>query len=80
MAESYLKDKKRVLPCAAFLNGEFGIKGLYVGVPVIIGEGGVERIIEIDLNSAERQMFMKSVESVKGLVEACTQIAPNLNS
>ena len=80
MAESYLKDKKRVLPCAAFLNGEFGIKGLYIGVPVIIGEGGVERIIEIDLNSAERQMFMKSVESVKGLVEACTQIAPNLNS
>ena len=80
MAESYLKDKKRVLPCAAFLNGEFGIKGLYVGVPVIIGEGGVERIIEIDLNRAERQMFMKSVESVKGLVEACTQIAPNLNS
>ena len=80
MAESYLRDKKRVLPCAAFLNGEFGIKGLYVGVPVIIGEGGVERIIEIDLNSAERQMFMKSVESVKGLVEACTQIAPNLNA
>lgn len=78
MAESYLKDKKRLLPCAAFLNGEFGIKGLYVGVPVIIGEGGVERIVEIDLNTAERQMFMKSVESVKGLVEACTQIAPNL--
>ena len=78
MAESYLKDKKRVLPCAAFLNGEFGIKGLYVGVPVIIGDGGVERVIEIDLNTSERQMFMKSVESVKGLVEACTQIAPNL--
>ena len=78
MAESYLKDKKRVLPCAAFLNGEFGIKGLYVGVPVIIGADGIERIIEIDLNTAERQMFMKSVESVKGLVEACTQIAPNL--
>ena len=80
MAESYLKDKKRVLPCAAFLNGEFGIKGLYVGVPVIIGSGGVERIIEIDLNTAERQMFMKSVESVKGLVEACTEIAPNLGA
>ncbi len=78
MAESYLKDKKRVLPCAAFLNGEFGVKGLYVGVPVIIGAGGVERIIEIDLNTAERQMFMKSVESVKGLVEACNEIAPNL--
>ncbi len=80
MAESYLKDKKRVLPCAAFLNGEFGIKGLYVGVPVIIGSGGIERIIEIDLNTAERQMFMKSVESVKGLVEACTEIAPNLGA
>ncbi len=80
MAESYLKDKKRVLPCAAFLNGEFGVKGLYVGVPVIIGSSGVERIIEIDLNTAERQMFMKSVESVKGLVEACTEIAPNLGA
>ncbi|MGI9425445.1 MAG: malate dehydrogenase [Hyphomicrobiaceae bacterium] len=80
MAESYLKDKKRVLPCAAFLNGEFGIKGLYVGVPVIIGADGIERIIEIDLNTSERQMFMRSVESVKGLVEACTQIAPNLGN
>jgi malate dehydrogenase len=78
MAESYLKDKKRVLPCAAYLNGEYGVKGLYVGVPVIIGAGGAERIVEIDLNSAERGMFMKSVESVKGLVDACTQIAPQL--
>ncbi len=74
MAESYLKDKKRVLPCAAFLNGEFGVKGLYVGVPVIIGQSGVERIIEIEFNAAEQQMFMKSVESVKGLVEACTEL------
>jgi malate dehydrogenase len=80
MAESYLKDKKRVLPCAAMLNGEFGVKGLYVGVPVVIGANGVERIVEIDLNSTERQMFMKSVESVKGLVEACTEIAPNLGT
>ena len=80
MAESFLKDKKRVLPCAAMLNGEFGVKGLYVGVPVVIGAGGVERIVEIDLNAAERQMFMKSVESVKGLVEACNQIAPNLGA
>mgnify|MGYP001827089770 FL=1 len=80
MAESYLKDKKRVLPCAAMLNGEFGIKGLYVGVPIVNGAGGVERIVEIDLNTAERQMFMKSVESVKGLVEACQQIAPNLGA
>jgi malate dehydrogenase len=80
MAESYLKDKKRVLPCAACLNGEYGVKGLYVGVPVVIGAGGVERIVEIDLNAGERAMFMKSVESVKGLVEACTKIAPQLGA
>ncbi|MEL6372914.1 MAG: malate dehydrogenase [Pseudomonadota bacterium] len=80
MAESYLKDKKRILPSAAYLNGEFGVKGLYVGVPVVIGEGGVERIVEIDLNSKERAMFSKSLESVKGLVEACQRIAPNLGA
>ena len=75
-----MKDKKRVLPCAAYLNGEFGVKGLYVGVPVIIGSGGVERIIEIDLNSSERQMLMRSVESVKGLVDACVQVHPQLGT
>jgi malate dehydrogenase len=80
MAESYIKDKRRVLPCAAFLNGEYGVKGLYVGVPVVIGKNGVEKILEIDLNSAERQMFMKSVESVKGLIDACTKIAPQLGA
>ena len=80
MAESYLKDKKRILPCAAYLNGEYGIKGLYVGVPVVIGANGVERIVEIDLNSQERAMFMKSIESVQGLVAACQQIAPNLGA
>ena len=80
MAESFLKDKKRILPAAAHLTGEYGVKGLYVGVPVIIGAGGVERIIEIDLNSAERGMFMKSVESVKGLVEASIKIAPQLGA
>ena len=80
MAESYLKDKKRVLPCAAFLNGEYGVKGLYVGVPVVIGAKGVERIVEIELNGSERAMFEKSVESVQGLVEACKKIAPNLGS
>jgi malate dehydrogenase len=80
MAESFLKDKKRVLPCAAYLNGEFGVKGLYVGVPVIIGSAGVERIIEIDLNSTERQMLMRSVESVKGLVDACLQVHPQLGA
>ncbi len=80
MAESYLKDQKRILPCAAYLAGEYGIKGLYVGVPVIIGSTGVERIVEIDLNSAERAMFMKSIESVQGLVAACEAIAPNLGA
>jgi malate dehydrogenase len=80
MAESYLKDKRRVLPCAAFLNGEYGVKGMYVGVPVVIGANGVERIVEIDLNAAERQMFVKSVESVKGLIEACSKIAPQLGA
>jgi malate dehydrogenase len=80
MAESYLKDKRRVLPCAAHLNGEYGVKGLYVGVPVVIGANGVEKIVEFDLNAAERQMFMKSVESVKGLVEACQKIAPQLGA
>ena len=76
MAESYLKDKRRVLPCAAFLNGEYGVKGMYVGVPVIIGANGVEKIVEIDLNAAERQMFTKSVEAVKGLIDACQQDRP----
>ncbi|MEN2494480.1 MAG: malate dehydrogenase [Hyphomicrobiaceae bacterium hypho_1] len=74
MAESYLKDKKRVLPCAALLDGEFGVQGLYVGVPVIIGAGGVERIIEIEFNEAEKQMFMKSIESVDGLVKSCVEL------
>ncbi|MBX9926029.1 MAG: malate dehydrogenase [Hyphomicrobiaceae bacterium] len=80
MAESYLKDKKRILPSAAYLNGEYGVKGLYVGVPVVIGAGGVERIVEIDLNSSERAMFLKSVESVQGLIASCNQLAPNLGA
>src|ERR1700716_1735527 len=74
MAESYLRDKKRVLPCAAWLNREYGVKGLYVGVPVVIGAKGVERIVELDLSGAERSEFDKSVASVKGLVEACQKI------
>ena len=78
MAESYLKDKKRVLPCAAWLNGEYDVKDLYVGVPVVIGAKGVERIVEIQLNSAERSMFDKSAAAVKTLVDACMTIAPNL--
>ncbi len=80
MAESYLKDKKRVLPCAAFLEGQYGVDGLYVGVPAVIGEGGIEKVVEIELNGAERAMFDKSIESVRGLVEACQQIAPHLGS
>jgi malate dehydrogenase len=78
MAESYLKDKKRVLPCAAWLNGEYGVKDMYVGVPVVIGAKGVERIVEIDLSSAEREMFDKSALSVQQLVDACKNIAPDL--
>jgi malate dehydrogenase len=78
MAESYLRDKKRVLPCAAWLNGEYGVKDIYVGVPVVIGAKGVERIVEIELNGGEQAMFEKSVASVQSLVEACKKIAPNL--
>jgi malate dehydrogenase len=78
MAEAYLKDKKRVLPCAAYLSGQYGVKDMYVGVPVVISGGGVERVIEIDLNGAEQKMFDKSVQSVAGLCEACIGIAPNL--
>lgn len=75
MAESYLKDKRRVLPCAAKLNGEYGIDGLYIGVPVIIGKNGVEKIIEIELSDDERKMFDHSVNAVKGLLEAVEKIA-----
>ena len=75
MAESYLKDKKRLLPCAAQLNGEYGVKGLYVGVPVVIGAGGVEKIVEISLTSEEQAMFDKSVEAVRGLVELTSKVA-----
>jgi malate dehydrogenase len=69
MAESFLKDKKRVLPCAAYLTGQYGVKDVYVGVPVVIGAGGVERIVEIELNAEERAGFDKSVNAVKTLVE-----------
>jgi malate dehydrogenase len=78
MAESFMRDKKRVVPCAAYLNGEYGVKDLYVGVPVVIGAKGVERVVEIELNGAERSMFERSVDSVRGLVDACVKIAPNL--
>ena len=78
MAESYLKDKKRVLPCAAHLTGQFGIKDMYVGVPCIIGAKGVERIVEVAFDAAEKEMFAKSVASVNGLVDACKTIQPSL--
>ena len=78
MTESYLKDKKRVLPCAAHLTGEYGVKGLYIGVPCVIGAKGMERVIEVDLNAHERLDFKRSVEAVQNLVEACVRIAPGL--
>jgi malate dehydrogenase len=78
MAESYLRDKKRVVPCAAYLNGEFGVKDLYVGVPVVLGAKGVERIVDIELNGAEKATLDKSVDAVRGLVDACIKIAPSL--
>jgi len=78
MAESYLRDKKRVLPCAAYVEGKYGLSGIYVGVPVVIGEKGVERIVELDLTKEERAMFDKSVDSVRGLIDACKKLEPKL--
>ena len=78
MAEAYLKDQKRVLPCAAYCNGEIGVKGMYVGVPTVIGAGGIERVIDIKLSTPEQAMFDKSVDAVKGLVAACKEIDPSL--
>ena len=69
MAESYLKDKKRVLPCAAYLNGEYGVKGYYMGVPVVIGANGAEKILELKFNEAEKKLFLESLDHVKKLVE-----------
>jgi malate dehydrogenase len=74
MAESYLLDKKRVLPCAALLNGEYGVKDLYVGVPVVIGAGGIERIVEIEMNAGEKAAFDKSCAAVRELVEAAKKL------
>ena len=68
MAEAYLKDKKRILPCAAYCDGQYGVKGVYVGVPVVIGAGGVERIVEIPLDKGEQDAFAKSVAAVEGLI------------
>ncbi|MGR3757126.1 MAG: malate dehydrogenase [Tranquillimonas sp.] len=78
MAEAYLKDQKRLLPCAAYVDGALGLKGLYVGVPTIIGAGGVERVVDIKLNKDEQTMFDRSVDAVKGLVAACKGIDDSL--
>lgn len=78
MAEAYLKDQKRVLPCAAHLNGEYGVKDMFVGVPVVIGEKGVERIVEVKFTADEKVMFAKSLDSVTSLLNACKEINPSL--
>ena len=78
MAESYLKDKKEELPCAAYLNGEYGVKKLYAGVPVIIGKSGVEKIIELDLNSEEQKNFEVSIKAVRDLLASAKKIDPKL--
>jgi malate dehydrogenase len=78
MAEAFLKDQKRVLPCAAYVEGAYGLDGFYVGVPTVIGEGGVERVIAIKLDKDEQAMFDKSIDAVKGLVAACKQIDESL--
>ncbi len=78
MAESYLKDQKRVLPVAAYLNGEYGVKDTYVGVPALIGANGVEKIIEVSFDETEKEQFAKSLASVQGLIEACKKINPAL--
>ena len=78
MAEAYLKDQKRVLPCAAYVKGPYGLDGFYVGVPTVLGAGGVEKVIDIKMNAEEQAMFDKSVDAVKGLVEACKGIDSSL--
>jgi len=78
MAVSYLKDKKRVLPVAAYLSGEYGLSGLYVGVPAVIGAAGVEKVVVFSTNDEEKAMFEKSVASVQGLIQACKDIDPSL--
>lgn len=77
MADAYLKDKKRLLPCAAYLSGQYGVNGIYVGVPVILGAGGVEKVVEIELNADEQAMFDHSVQAVKELFEITKQLLSN---
>jgi malate dehydrogenase len=78
MAESYIKNLKKTLPCAAYLNGEYGIKNLYAGVPVVIGDQGVEKVIEIKLEDKEKENFEISVKTVKELFEVAVKIDPDL--
>ena len=78
MAESYMKNLKKTLPCAAYLNGQYGVKNLYAGVPVVIGEKGVEKIIEIKLEGKEKENFEISVNAVKELFKAAVKIDPDL--
>ncbi len=78
MAESYLKDQKRVLPCAVHVNGAYGISDLYVGLPCVIGEKGVERIVELDLTEGEKAALNKSADAVRGLIAACKTLEPKL--
>ena len=79
MAEAYLKDQKRVLPCAAYVDGAYGLNGFYVGVPTVIGAGGIEKVVEISMNKDEQAMFDSSVNAVKGLVDACKGIDSSLS-
>ena len=78
MAESYLKDQKRILPCATYVDGAYGIKDLYVGLPVVIGEKGVERVVELELTAEEKAGLHKSADAVKGLIDACKKLEPKL--
>ena len=78
MAESYLKDQKKTLPCASYLNGEYGVKNLYVGVPVVIGKNGVEKIVELKLSVKEKEQFDNSINAVKELYKIAQKIDPQL--
>ena len=80
MAESYIKDLKKTLPCAAYLNGEYGVKNLYAGVPVVIGKNGVERVIELSLDKNEKANFDNSIQAVKQLFEAAAKIDKDLGN
>ena len=79
MAEAYLKDEKKLLPCAVYLNGEYGVKNIFAGAPVIIGKNGVEKIEEISLDEKEKSQFMHSIDAVKKLWEAASAIDKDLS-